>query len=135
MLPPLLVLCLRVIHHSGLPSCPGIPIPISYRGNLGSSSVCMHLRGAGRVRHLGNVDVEIPSFIDNMCTDIVYWEGGCDMQKVEAIVKRIVREVADEYRLPLETDKEASEKEQEKEKCGSEVCQEAGSHFRRFPRL
>ena len=73
-----------------------------------------------------------------MCIDIVDWEGGCDMQNVEANVKRIVREVAEEYRLPcpLETDKEEIlhlRKSRKKEKCGSEVCQVAGSHFRRFP--
>ena len=31
-----------------------------------------------------------------MCTDIVVWEGGCNMQRVEANVKRVMREVAEE---------------------------------------
>ena len=38
-----------------------------------------------------------------MCMDIVDWEGGCDMQRVEVNVKGIVREVAE---LPVEEDKE-----------------------------
>ena len=48
----------------------------------------------------------IPSFVDGMCTDIVVWEGGCNMQRVETNVKRIVREVAEECKFPIETDKE-----------------------------
>ena len=52
------------------------------------------------------VDTELPSFIDDMCADIVVWEGGGNMQRVESNVKRIVGEVAEECRLPLETDKE-----------------------------
>ena len=66
-------------------------------------------KGPSQIRqNQKNIDVEIPSFIDDMCIDIVDWEGGCDMQKVEANVKRIVREVAEEYRLPLETALEVS---------------------------
>ena len=51
--------------------------------------------GAGRADAV--VDVELLSFVDDMCIDIVIWEG-CDdnMQRVEANVKRIVREVAEE---------------------------------------
>ena len=52
------------------------------------------------------VDVEIPSIADNMCTDIVDWEGGCNMPRVEANIKTIIKEVADECNLPLETYKE-----------------------------
>ena len=62
--------------------------------------------GAGRVRqNQGNVNVEVPSFVDDMCIDIVDWEGGCNMQKEVVNFKRIVREVEEECRLPLETDK------------------------------
>ena len=52
------------------------------------------------------VDVELPSFVDDMCNDIVVWEGGCNMQRVETNVKRIVGEVARENNLPLEIEKE-----------------------------
>ena len=42
-----------------------------------------------------------------MCTDIVIREGNnSNMQRVENNVKRIIREVAEEYSLPIETDKE-----------------------------
>ena len=56
--------------------------------------------GAGVTRANAEVDVEIPSFVDDMCTDIVVWEEG-NMQRVEAKVKRIVRSVAEEYNLPI----------------------------------
>ena len=52
------------------------------------------------------VDVGLPSFVDEMCSDIVIWEGERNMQRVEVDVKRIVREVAEECKLPIETDKE-----------------------------
>ena len=43
-----------------------------------------------------------------MCMDIIDREGGngVNMQWVEAEVKRIVREVTEECRLPLEINKE-----------------------------
>ena len=59
-----------------------------------------------RVREGTGLDVEMPSFVDDMCTDIIDWEGDNNMQRVEVEVKRIVREVAEECRLPLEFDKE-----------------------------
>ena len=83
-----------------------------------------------RVTENTSLDVELPSLVDDMCMDIINSEGGngINMQsQVEVGVKRIVREVAEECRLPLETDKAAYKNEQEEEKCGSEVCQEAGS--------
>ena len=49
--------------------------------------------GAGVAGRDAAADVELPSFVDDMCADIVIWEGGCNMQRVEASVKRIVREV------------------------------------------
>ena len=62
--------------------------------------------GASGVRAEAQVDVELPSFVDDMCTDIVVWEGGCNMDRVEANVKRVVRELAEECQMPIETDKE-----------------------------
>ena len=61
-----------------------------------------------RVREGTNLDVELPSFVDDMCVDIIDREGdnGVNMQSVEVGVGGIVREVAEECRLPLETDKE-----------------------------
>ena len=41
-----------------------------------------------------------------MYGDIVDWDGGNNMQQVEGDVKRIVREVARENNLSLETKKE-----------------------------
>ena len=41
-----------------------------------------------------------------MCTDIVDWDGGSVMQEVD--VKKIVREVTEEYNLPIEMEKEES---------------------------
>lgn len=63
--------------------------------------------GAGVGTANAVVDLELPSFVDDMCADIVIWEG-CDdnMQRVEANVQRIVQEVAEENNLPLETEKE-----------------------------
>ena len=51
-------------------------------------------------------DVELPSFVNNMCADIIVWERGCNMNRVEDNVKRTVWEVAEECQLPIETDKE-----------------------------
>ena len=63
--------------------------------------------GAGAGRADAVVDTEFPSFVDDMCADIVIWENcNNNMQRVEANVKRIVREVAEECNLPIETDKE-----------------------------
>ena len=52
------------------------------------------------------LDVEMPSFVDDMWANIIDWDGGSIMQRVEVDVKRIVREVAEECNLPIETDKE-----------------------------
>ena len=41
-----------------------------------------------------------------MCIDVIDWDGEVDMQAVEVNVKRIVKEVAEECSLPLETKKE-----------------------------
>ena len=36
-------------------------------------------RGAGRLRrNQGNADIEVPSLVDDMCMDIIDWEGGCE---------------------------------------------------------
>ena len=48
----------------------------------------------------------MPSFVDDMCVDIIDWEGVSNMQRVEADIKRIVWEVAEENNLPLEAEKE-----------------------------
>ena len=56
-----------------------------------------------RVRVETNLDIEIPSFVADIYTDIIDGEGCKD---VETDAKRIMREVAEECRLPLETDKE-----------------------------
>ena len=62
--------------------------------------------GAGAAGADAIVDVEFPSFVDDMCVDMVIWEGGDNnMQRVEANAKRIVREVAEECNLPIEVDK------------------------------
>ena len=50
------------------------------------------------------LDVEMPSFVDDMCTDIIDWEGGDNMQQVEVEAKRIVWEVVEECQLQLEFD-------------------------------
>ena len=89
--------------------------------------------GAAVTKANVEVDVELPSFIDDMCTDIVVWEEG-NIQRVEAKVKRIVRSVAEEYNLPIGRGP-TPEAKQEKEERRSEVCQVAGSHFRRLPGL
>ena len=59
-----------------------------------------------RVRDEVKLDVEMPSFVDDMCSDIIDWEGNTNMQRIETDVKRILREVAEECRLPLEAEKE-----------------------------
>ena len=45
--------------------------------------------GAGVAGRDAAADVELQSFVDDMCADIVVWEGGCNVQRVEANVKRI----------------------------------------------
>ena len=50
--------------------------------------------------------MELPSIVDGICLDIVGWEGSKNMTVVETSVMRIVREVAEECKLPLEGDKE-----------------------------
>ena len=58
--------------------------------------------GAGVAGAETEIDVELPSFVDDMCTDIVVWEGSSsNMQRVETNVKRVVREVAEEEVLHL----------------------------------
>ena len=59
-------------------------------------------RSKEEARRLAYLDLELPSFVDDMCMDIVDWDGGCGMQRVEVNAKRIVREVAEENTLPLE---------------------------------
>ena len=59
-----------------------------------------------RVKAGTGLDVELPSFVDDMCFDTVDWEGVSNMQRVEADIKRIVRKVAEENHLPLEAEKE-----------------------------
>ena len=59
-----------------------------------------------RVREGTGLDVEIPSFVDDMCADTIDWEGNSNMQRVEVDINRIVREVAEECNLLIETDKE-----------------------------
>ena len=59
-----------------------------------------------RVKAGTGLDVEIPLFVDDMCVDIIDWNGDRIMQRVEVDVKRIVREVAEECKMPIETDKE-----------------------------
>ena len=44
--------------------------------------------------------------VDDICMDIVDWEANNNMAEIEASVKRIVPEVAEEFKLPLESDKE-----------------------------
>ena len=66
--------------------------------------------GAGVAGANAEVDFEVPSFVDDMCIDIISREGinnnNTDMQLMETNVKRIVREVAEASRMPIETDKE-----------------------------
>lgn len=52
------------------------------------------------------MDVELPSSVDDMCMDIVDWEGKGNMQAIEGNVERIDCKVAEQCNLPLETDKE-----------------------------
>ena len=59
-----------------------------------------------RVKAGIGLDVEMPSFVDDMCVDIVDWEGVRNMQQVEVDIKRIVRKVAEENNLHLEAEKE-----------------------------
>ena len=42
--------------------------------------------GVGMAGRDAVADVELPSFVDDMCEDIVVWEEGCSMQRVEANV-------------------------------------------------
>lgn len=62
--------------------------------------------GGGRIRGGSVVDVELPSFVDDMCMDIVAWKGNNNMQRTKVNGQRIVREVVEECKLPLEEDKE-----------------------------
>ena len=78
-----------------------------------------------RVREGTGLDVEMPSFVDDMCADVIDWEGDTNMQLMEMDVKRIVREV-EECNLPGGTTPQEKPK---KEECRGEVCQVAGSHF------
>ena len=55
-----------------------------------------------QVKNQAEFDVQLPSFVD----DIVDWEGNINIVEVEANVKRIVREVVEDCKLLLETDKE-----------------------------
>ena len=59
-----------------------------------------------RVREGINLDMEMPSFVNDKSADIIDWDGGNNMQQVEVEVNSIVREVAGENNLPLETEKE-----------------------------
>ena len=59
-----------------------------------------------RVREETNLDMEISSFVDDMCLDIVDWEGGKNMQRVEADVKKDFAGGCRGIQIPLETDKE-----------------------------
>ena len=56
-----------------------------------------------RTQNQAELDMELPSFVDDICMDIVDWEGNNNMTEVEVNVKR---EVAEECKLPLEGDKE-----------------------------
>ena len=47
----------------------------------------------GQVRN--KIDVELPSFVDDMLVDMVNWEGGASMQSIETNAKRIIYEFAD----------------------------------------
>ena len=61
-----------------------------------------------RLKEEVGLDIEIPSFVDDIYMDIIDREGGngINMQRIEAEVKRVVREVAEACKLPLELDKE-----------------------------
>ena len=59
-----------------------------------------------RVKGETGLDVEVPSFVDDICIDIIDWDVSRNMQCVEADIKRIVREVSEESNMPIETDKE-----------------------------
>ena len=58
----------------------------------------------GRMRD--EIDVELPSFVDDMLIDMIDWEGGANMQMIETNAKKIIYEVAEECKLPLELEKE-----------------------------
>lgn len=66
------------------------------------------------------VDVELPCFVDGMYTDVVVWEGGCNIQR---------NEVADESKLPIGRILAYQEK-QKQEQCRPEVCHVARRYFR-----
>ena len=51
-----------------------------------------------KIKKQTRLDVELPSFVDDMCMDIIDWEGGTNMQQ-----SRGEGEVAEECKLPLET--------------------------------
>ena len=59
-----------------------------------------------RVKVGTGLDVELLSFVDDICVDTVDWEGVSNIQRVEADIKRIVRKVAEENHLPMEAEKE-----------------------------
>ena len=54
-------------------------------------------------------------FVDDMCIDIIDWDGSRNMQRVEADIKRIVREVAEESNMQIEKDKGDIEREMQTE--------------------
>ena len=71
-------------------------VPIIYRGVLhldGANIKKIEKRmkeDAGRVgRDQGAMDAEVPSFVDDICMDVVDWEGGLNMQAVEGNVKEL----------------------------------------------
>ena len=61
-----------------------------------------------RVKAGTGLDMELLSFVNDMCMDIIDREGGngINMQRVEVEVKGIMWEVVEECQLPLENDKE-----------------------------
>ena len=65
-------------------------------------------RMEARLKEEVGLDVELPSFVDNIYIDITDRDSdnGISIQWVEVEVKRVVREVAEECELPLELDEE-----------------------------
>ena len=62
----------------------------------------------GRVGRMQNeIDVELPSFVDNMLIDMIDWEGGANMQMIETNAKKIIREVEKQRRRRYSTYKRA----------------------------
>ena len=59
-----------------------------------------------RVKEETGLDVEISSFGDDRCADVIDSDGSRNMQRVEVEVKRIVHEVAEESNMPIKLDKE-----------------------------